>query len=42
MLARKCTFFGTRTIGNLIVMKEPEIEEVYRMANKASMVSDNL
>ncbi len=32
-LAHKCTFFGTRTIGNLIVMREPEIEEVYRLAN---------
>lgn len=32
-LAHKCTFFGTRTIGNLIVMKEPEIEDVYRLAN---------
>ena len=33
VLAHKCTFEGTRTIGNLIVMKEPEIEDVYRLAN---------
>lgn len=33
-LAHKCTFFGTRTIGNLIVMSETEIEEVYRLANQ--------
>lgn len=33
VLAHKCTFEGKRTIGNLIVMKEPEIEDVYRLAN---------
>ncbi len=33
VLAHRATFLGTRTIGNLIVMKEPEIEDVYRMAN---------
>ena len=33
VLAHKCTFLGKRTIGNLIVMKEPEIEDVYRLAN---------
>ncbi len=32
-LAHKCTFLGKRTIGNLVVMREPEIEAVYRMAN---------
>ena len=32
-LARKCTFGGKRTIGNLIVMKEPQIEKIYQLAN---------
>ena len=32
-LAHKCTFGGKRTIGNLIVMKEPQIEKIYQLAN---------
>ena len=39
-LAHKCTFLGKRTIGNLVVMREPEIEAVYRMANHQERIGD--
>ncbi len=31
-LATKCTFFGRRTIGGLVVLDKPEIIEVYKLA----------
>ncbi|MBP0981431.1 MAG: NADH-dependent alcohol dehydrogenase, partial [Oscillospiraceae bacterium] len=33
-LSVKCTFFGKRTIGNLMVLGEQEISDIYHMANK--------
>lgn len=32
-LSVKCTFFGKRTIGNLMVLGEKEISDIYTMAN---------
>ncbi|MDO4178202.1 MAG: iron-containing alcohol dehydrogenase [Phascolarctobacterium sp.] len=33
-LAFKCSFMGTRTVGKFKVLDIPDIEEIYRMANK--------
>lgn len=33
-LARRCAFYGTRTIGNFKVLNEQDIYEIYKLANR--------
>jgi hypothetical protein len=35
-LAYRCTYFGARTIGNLVVLDQKKIRDVYALANQGA------